>query len=247
MSDLDNEELIATRKLNGLSSKLYEESSTNIKEMQYQATEKIEVLATGYFFGLLYYILNLGTHPTAYIKIPESSNLLKNKKNMYELDIDVHGGITYAREYLYISENKKIDGYFIGWDYAHYGDYAGYEEMLPLELRTGGKKWTTQEILKEVKEACYQIVTAEREEKVGMSNIEENIKRCEQLTEAKHSNWIGISNQVAIAHIVDRIKELEENSIPKQKVINLIENETINISGFKCVAVEELMELLEEK
>ena len=97
-----------------------------------------------------------------------------------------------------------------------------------------------------------------------MSNIEENIKRCEQLTEAKHANWIGISNQVAIEHIVDRIKELEEenkrkdmfvemakevieNSILKQKVKDLIENETINISGFKCVAVEELMELLEEK
>ena len=176
MSDLDEEEYEATRRLHGLDDGLYKENSTNIKEMQYQATKKLEVLATGYFFGLLYYILNLGTHPTAYIKIPESSKLFKDKKDMHEINIDVHGGITYAREYLYISNNKKIDGYFIGWDYAHYGDYVGYEEMLPLELRTGGKKWTTQEILKEVKEACYQIVTAEREEKVGMSNIEEDIK-----------------------------------------------------------------------
>jgi hypothetical protein len=29
--------------------------------------------------------------------------------------------------------------------------------MLPLHLRTGGKKWTTKEIFKEVKEACYQL------------------------------------------------------------------------------------------
>ncbi len=61
-----------------------------------------------------------------------------------------------------------------------------------------------------------------------------------------------------------KIKELEEallkvkdknttlfitcrNSIPKQKVRDLIENETINISGFECIAVEDLEELLEEK
>ena len=56
-----------------------------------------------------------------------------------------------------------------------------------------------------------------------------------------------------------RVKELEEENriqrrqlnsafdrgwIPKQKVKDLIENETINISGFECIAVEDLEELL---
>ena len=41
--------------------------------------------------------------------------------------------------------------------------------------------------------------------------------------------------------------EFKENYIPKQKVKNLIKNETINISGFECIAVEDLKELLEEK
>ncbi len=46
-----------------------------------------------------------------------------------EIDLDVHGGLTYSNNYLCISENKKVEGWiFIGWDYAHYGDYAGYEE-----------------------------------------------------------------------------------------------------------------------
>ena len=40
-------------------------------------------------------------------------------------------------------------------------------------------------------------------------NIEKDIKRCEQLTKPEHANWIGISNQLAIAHVVDRVKELE--------------------------------------
>lgn len=41
------------------------------KEMIYQADRKIEILETGTCFGLLYYILNLGTHPTAYVRIPK--------------------------------------------------------------------------------------------------------------------------------------------------------------------------------
>lgn len=38
---------------------------------------------------------------------------------------------------------------------------------------------------------------------------------------------------------------IRENYIPKQAVIDLIENETININGFECIAVEDLQELLE--
>lgn len=56
-----------------------------------------------------------------------------------------------------MSENQKIDGWFIGWDYAHYGDYAGYEELLPPKIRVGGKKWSTQEIYQEIREACYDM------------------------------------------------------------------------------------------
>lgn len=134
-----------------------------MKEMKYCKDRKIEVLETGYCLGLLYYILNLGTHPTAYIKIPKGHKLYnKDYDDIYgEVDIDVHGGITYSRDHLWISENQKIEGWFIGWDYAHYGDYARYEEILPKEMRIGGKKWTTEEIFKEVKEVCYQLRKSE--------------------------------------------------------------------------------------
>ena len=64
-------------------------------------------------------------------------------------------------------------------------------------------------------------------------SIEKDIKRCEELIKPEHANWIGISNQLAIAHVVDRVKELEEenyvqkvalleNSIPKQKVKEIL-------------------------
>ena len=44
-----------------------------------------------------------------------------------------------------------------------------------------------------------------------MSDIEKDIKRCEELTKPEHANWIGVSNQLAIAHIVDRVKEVEND------------------------------------
>lgn len=95
-----------------------------------------------------------------------------------------------------------------------------------------------------------------------MSNVEEDTKRCEQLIKPEHANWIGISNQLAIAGVLAerkqdkaRIKELEEKNrvlceeyCPRiAKIKDLIENETINISGFECIAVEDLEKLLEEK
>ena len=99
----------------------------------------------------------------------------------------------------------------------------------------------------------------------NVGSIDEDVKRCNELTKVKHANWIGISNQLAISHILaereqkdKRIKELEEerdhwhgcfvvameNSIPKQVVIDLIKNETIDISGFECIAVEDLEKII---
>ena len=132
-----------------------------MKEMEYSLNRKIEVLDTGCCFELLYYIINLGTHPAAYIRIPKNHKYYK--KDYDEIDLYVHGGLTYSDNHLWIGENEKIDGWFIGWDYGHYGDYLGYEEMFSVKLRTNGKKWTTEEIFKEIKEACYQIMKGDTE------------------------------------------------------------------------------------
>lgn len=117
-----------------------------MKEMKYQSQFKSEVLDTGFCFGLLYYIISLGTHPVAYIKIPEDSKYFG--KGVSDIDIEVHGGITYAEDHLYISDSQKL-------------------ERLPITVRTNGKKWTTQEIYKEVRAACYQIQSAKEEKENG--------------------------------------------------------------------------------
>lgn len=125
-----------------------------VKEMVYTNERKREVLATGYYFGLLYYVLSLGTHPTAYVKIPKD-NWLCTVKNYDDIPIECHGGITFRADHLLIADNQEIEGEFIGWDYAHCTDYAPYyDEVLSKDTH----KWTTKEILEEVKEVCSQIV-----------------------------------------------------------------------------------------
>ena len=79
---------------------------------------------------------------------------------------------------------------------------------------------------------------------INVGSIEEDIKRCEKLIEPQNANWIGITNQLAIAHVIERIKELEaklefyqwgdldnlkfeeymKEFIPKQKVKDLKES-----------------------
>lgn len=51
----------------------------------------------------------------------------------------------------------------------------------------------------------------------NVSSIEKDIKRCEQLIKPEHANWIGISNQLAIGHLIERIKELEDMLKEKDK------------------------------
>ena len=56
----------------------------------------------------------------------------------------------------------------------------------------------------------------------------------------------AIDNGISVYDLdVVNKKAIRHNYINKQAVIDLIENETIDISGFKCIAVEDLQELLE--
>ena len=128
------------------------------KQMKYQTTRKCEILLEGKFKNYQFYILNLGTHPTAYIEIPKDSKLFKKSYNeIYEmgLDLDVHGGLTYASSGL---ASIKGNSWFIGWDYAHFGDYYGYDEILSELFRGNDKKWTTEEIFNDVACAIDQII-----------------------------------------------------------------------------------------
>ena len=58
-------------------------------------------------------------------------------------------------------------------------------------------------------------------------DIEKDMKRCEELIKKEHANWIGTSNQLAIAHVVDRVKELEEEN--KKYIVQLTDEQYRNL------------------
>lgn len=126
-----------------------------MKEMIYSANRlnPPERIADGEYKGFNYYVLNLGTHPCAYIDV---ANTKLHGEYYDDIDLVCHCGLTYSREYLSTVEKK---GWFIGWDYAHYCDFAGYEINFPCELRTNGKRWTTEEIVDECKTVINQIIS----------------------------------------------------------------------------------------
>lgn len=125
-----------------------------MKEMIYDKHLERLLLDSGSCYGYNYFILNLGTHPTAYVEIPVTSKLYN--KHYDDINIDVHGGLTYSADHLDIGDDV-LKGWFIGWDYAHYNDYLGFEDFYLKEFKRNSKKWTTEEIQKEVYSVCKQL------------------------------------------------------------------------------------------
>jgi len=126
--------------------------SKEIRPMIYQKDRKYEILHKDKYKKYNYFILNLGTHPTAYIEIPEGHKLFG--KHYDDIYINVHGGLTYSEDDLLGIKSKS---WFIGWDYAHAGDYMGYEELFGF-INPNDKKWTTEEIIKDCKNVIEQII-----------------------------------------------------------------------------------------
>lgn len=130
-----------------------------MRDMIYQSSwlNPPEQIANGEYKGFNYYVLNLGTHPCAYIDVTET----KLKNTDYDsIDIECHGGLTYASEHL---RTVDKEGWFVGWDYAHAGDFAGYDLKYP-SIGYPGRMWTTQEIVDECKEVIDQLVELLKDE-----------------------------------------------------------------------------------
>lgn len=126
-----------------------------MKDMIYREIRTFEMLGIGQYKGLNYYIVSLGTHPCAYVDVSETK---LNNVDYNDIDIRCHGGLTYSRNYLYTVRN---DGWFIGWDYAHYEDFVCDMKDFNCAFSSNDKKWTTCEIVNECKSVIDQIVAME--------------------------------------------------------------------------------------
>lgn len=131
-----------------------------MKQMEYgkALNDRAEVLYHGVIDGFECAIVNTaGHHPCAYINVP--ADVLKKYDNP-ELDYDkwssyCHGGFTYAAK-----DAPGIDGdpgFWLGWDYAHYGDYSCYI-IDGIDRSLGrGRRWTTVEVLENVVDTIHSL------------------------------------------------------------------------------------------
>jgi hypothetical protein len=125
-----------------------------MKPMIYKNTlnREREILAEGVYGGYRYWIISYGTHPCAYVELHKTHPYYgKENCDAFELDLDIHGGITFGD-----SELRGIikDTSILGWDYNHCTDYNG-------SIAKYGKKWTTEEILEDVKSCINQLTVVE--------------------------------------------------------------------------------------
>ena len=116
---------------------------------------KPEKLYQGQVRGFDVVIVNMGSHPCAYIALDEGHPLtekLKDTEAGYDvLDLPVHGGLTFSGYGNGIFLDDKT--FWIGWDYAHTGDYIDMGlvgEAMKLMADRNAKRWTTEEIYNEI-------------------------------------------------------------------------------------------------
>lgn len=129
-----------------------------MKEMVYKRTKTVEVLASGIYRDYEYMIVSYGSHPCAYVKL-EKNNVYYGLSDT-DMPYLCHGGVTYSAPTFKLSSDTE--NWWIGWDYCHCDDYFEYSSDYYAKFNAfydaTRKKWTTEEIYKEVTEVIDNII-----------------------------------------------------------------------------------------
>lgn len=123
------------------------------KAMNYAKRYAMFPICIGEHEGRSFRIYNTMGFPTAYVKLTEEE--AANRASCTDLDIEVHGGLTYFGKPAWECYKSSI---WIGWDYAHAGDY------LPLLRGFGNKKYTTDLVLQDIESVIEQLKNLPKEE-----------------------------------------------------------------------------------
>lgn len=128
-------------------------------EYKYPKERYIQILAKDYYKGYEFFVVSYGTHPCAYVSIPEGKPY-HEAKSWDDVNIICHGGCTYAstdKEFEHIATCTEENTTVIGWDYGHYNDFSGryLSDFSTTLFET--KRWTTKEMITECKEVIEQL------------------------------------------------------------------------------------------
>ena len=113
-----------------------------------------DLVKRGNYEGFEFFILWFMNHPNAYIKIPEGHKLYEQPYDDIELSEEPHGFFTYS-DYNLNKAYGLESGWYLGWDYAHAGDYQKFKDGYIEE----GFKYSVEEIERE----CKRIILAIKE------------------------------------------------------------------------------------
>lgn len=136
------------------------------KDMSYVAQDEIETIASGIYRRMPFVVKNMrGRHPCVYV------NVRGTKLDGVEYDdihLCVHGGVSFSETEL----EGENDGWWIGWDYAHAGDYSGiiddsvrsaflFSMFDDAPSSSDGRKWETDELVTSAVNAIDEILEGE--------------------------------------------------------------------------------------
>ncbi len=92
-------------------------------------------------------------HLCGYIGLPPTHKLYK--KHYDDIDVMVHGGLTFADFW----EDERDNLWYVGFDCAHYGDFQpGLAKLSPGYLRYGLDQGTTYKNMDFVTKECESLV-----------------------------------------------------------------------------------------
>ena len=117
--------------------------------MVYSATDNTtSVIAEGQYRDLSFIVINsMHKYPCAYVDVAPTKLNGFTEKDLY---LCCHGGVTYSKESLPRQGEK---GWWIGWDYAHWGDFVPFISM-GIDIDRTQRKWTTEEVVEE----CLNVI-----------------------------------------------------------------------------------------
>ena len=141
-------------------------------------------------------------------------------------------------------------------EYKTYNDLDGIQDLRPFIEALENILAEREQMLKERDVANDSVIAhkfavmqqqLEQKDK-RIQELEEYISIAPNLDEMTATKYINIQREAYIRGKAEEQQRAEqiiyENYIPKQVVIDLIANETIDISGFECIAVEDLEKII---
>lgn len=122
-----------------------------IKEDFDYASKNPKLCALGEYKGRTFIVIYVGTHPCAYVAC--ETDLYKQQDEQENFSSLVHGGFTWYgslghwTRYFHNVDPKILAKKYVGWDYAHFGDYSRFYEDGMWEKPDDFTKWTTDDLI----------------------------------------------------------------------------------------------------